>query len=203
MRLAGINVTGPIALKAGGVFKTPHVENLESDCSNFLVEVNRAIRIISALPSRFMLLEKADNNFDHLGNNLAKKIGEGEAVTKFVRAAARDIGHLVEMRNYLEHPNGKKTTITNFQLLPDGRLRPPTWYLTGEPPILIANDMSAMIDLLIEVAEELLIHLVIYRGRERMTFKVQEVPADQTDRDFPVKYKLIAYLKPFRRTRKT
>jgi hypothetical protein len=53
-----------------------------------------------------------------------------------------------------------------------------------------------MIDFLIEVTEELLIHLVIYHGRERMTFNVQEIAPDQIDRDFPMKYKLIAYLRP-------
>ncbi len=194
IRLIGINPAVP-PLQDSRVFKTPHVENLESDCSNFLVEVNRAIRVISALPSQFIPLEKADNNFDHLGKTLAQKIGEHEVVTKFVKAAARDVCRLVEMRNYLEHPKGKKTIINNFQLLPDGKLCPPTWHLSDEPPVPIANDMSAMIDFLIEVAEELLIHLVIYHGRERMTFNVQEIALDQMDRDFPLKYKLVAYLK--------
>jgi hypothetical protein len=202
MRLAGINPTEPIPLKDGRVAKTPHVENLESDCSNFLVEVNRAIRVISALPSLFILLKKTDNNFDHLGKTLADEIGGDEVVTKFVKAAAGEVRHLVEMRNYLEHPNGKRTIINNFQLLPDGRLRPPTWHLSDEPPLPIARDMSAMIDLLIEVTEELLIHLVIYRGRERMIFSVQEITADQMDRDFPVKYKLVAYLKSLRQSEK-
>ncbi len=198
MKMAGISPTEPIPLKDGRVLKTPHVDNLDSDCGNFLVEINRAIRVISALPSLFISLKRTDNNFDHLGKTLAEEIGEDELVTKFVKAAAGDVRHLVEMRNYLEHPDGRRTIINNFQLLPDGRLRPPTWHLSGEPPVHIANDMSAMIDFLIEVSEELLIHLVIYRGRERMIFNVQEATDDQIDRDFPVKYKLVAYLKPFR-----
>jgi hypothetical protein len=189
------NPTVP-SLQGSHVLKTPHVENLESDCSNFLVEVNRAIRAISALPSHFISLRKVDNNFDHLEKTLVQKIGEHEVVTKFVNAAAKDVRHFVDMRNYLEHPKTKRTIINNFQLLPDGKLRAPTWHLSDESPVPIVNDMSAMIDFLIELVEELLIHLVIYHGRERMTFNVQEIAPDQIDRDFPVKYKLVAYLKP-------
>jgi hypothetical protein len=39
----------------------------------------------------------------------------------------------------------------------------------------------------------------MYCGRERFTFAVQETADDQMDRDFPVKYKLLAYLKPFQK----
>ncbi len=178
----------------------PHVENLEADCSTFLVEINHAIKAISSLPSLFVPLERADNNFDHLGERLTKKIGENEAVTKFVKSSAGDISRLVEMRNYLEHPNEKKTVINNFRLLPDGKLSPPAWHLSGETPVQITDDMPAIIDFLIRVSEEMLVHLIMYGGRERFTFAVQETPDNQMDQDFPVKYKLLAYLKPFQKS---
>jgi hypothetical protein len=194
MRLAGIPLEKDRVLKS-----FPHVENLEADCSNFLVEVNRAIRAISGLPSMFIPLERADNNFDHLGERLTEKVGADELVTKFVKANAGDIRHMVEMRNYLEHPIGRRTVINNFHLLPDGKLSPPTWHLSHEAPVQIANDMVATIDFLICVTEEMLVHLITYSGRERFTFNVERTPDDQMDRDFPVKYKLFAYLKPFQK----
>jgi hypothetical protein len=190
MRLAG-------PPEARRVVKTPHVESLEADCGNFLVEINRAIRAISGLPSLFIPLERADNNFDHLGQRLTEKIGANEAVTKFVTSNAGNVRHLVEMRNYLEHPNGRRTVVNNFKLLPDGKLSTPTWHLSGEAPVEIVADMAAMIDLLVSVSEEMLIHLVMYSGRERFVYSVEEIAEDQMDRDFPVKYKLVAYFKPF------
>jgi hypothetical protein len=194
VKLAGI------PFEKGRVLKPfPHVENLEADCSIFLVEANRAIRAISGLPSLFIPLERADNNFDHLGERLTKKLGGDEAVTKLVKSVAGGICRVVDMRNYLEHPNGRKTVINNFQLLPDGRLSPPTWHLSEEAPVEIADDMSAIIDFLIRVSEEMLIHLVMYRGRERFAFNVHETADDRMDRDFPVKYKLFAFLKPFQK----
>jgi hypothetical protein len=43
-------------------------------------------------------------------------------------------------------------------------------------------------------------HLVMYSGRERFAFNVQVTADDQMDSDFPVKYKLLAYLKPVQKT---
>ena len=106
---------------------------------------------------------------------------------------------MADMRNYLEHPKNdeRRTVINNFQLLPDGRLSPPTWHLSGDAPVQIADDMSNIIGFLVRVSEELLVHLVIYCGRERFSFRVRQIADDKMDRDFPVKYCLEAYLKPF------
>ncbi len=105
----------------------PHVENLEADCSTFLVEVNHAIKAISSLPSLFIPLERADNNFDHLGERLTKKIGEDETVTKFVIVMRRRrfLASWI-MRNYLEHTGKREEdVINNFRLSPDvGKLKP-------------------------------------------------------------------------------
>ncbi len=194
VKLIGIPVDSNRVLKS-----FPHVENLESDCSTFLVEANRAIRAISGLPSLFIDLDRADNNFDHLGERLSKKIGPEEEVTKFVKSVAGGICRLVDMRNYLEHPDARRTMINNFKLMPDGRLSPPTWHLSGEPPLQLCDDMFAIIDFLIRVAEEMLIHLVVYSGKERFAFNIQEIADDQMDRDFPVKYKLLAFLQPYQK----
>jgi hypothetical protein len=56
--------------------------------------------------------------------------------------------------------------------------------------------MFALVDFLIRVVEEMLIHLVMYHGRERCMFRVEETPDNQVDIDFPVKYKLLASFKP-------
>ena len=188
-----------IRLEQGRVFNSfPHVDNLEADCSTFLVEANRAIRAISGLPSLFIALERADNNFDHLGDRLAKAVGENQDLTNYVKEVAGGIARIIDLRNCLEHPGERRTIINNFQLLPDGKtLSPPTWHLSGETPEPVVEEMSAIIDFLICVVEVLLIHLVVYSGRKRFAFNVQQIPQDQMDRDFPVKYKILAYLKPF------
>jgi len=174
----------------------PQVDGLEADCGTFLADVNRAVRMVSGLPSLFVPLEKPDNNFDHLQDRLVKEIGENEAVTQLVTAAAPDLRRLVDLRNYFEHPAQRKTVVRNFHVLPEGSVSQPTWNLSGDTPVSILKDMSDATDLLVCVTEELLINLVLYRGRDRFLFNVQETPDDQLDRDFPVKYRVLVFLKP-------
>jgi hypothetical protein len=177
----------------------PHVENLEADCSAFLVEVNRAIKVISGLPSLFIQLERKDRNFDYLGQRLAAKIGADEELTKFVNSVAGDIARLVDLRNFLEHPDKVRTVVNNFKLLPDGTLNPPTWHLSGQAPRPIAAEMVDAIHFLVCVSELMLIYLVMYSGRARFAFSVEEIAEDQRDRDFPVKYKVLAFLKQYKK----
>ena len=186
-----------IPVKGGRVLNPfPQVDDLETDCSSFLVDVNRAIRSISGLPPLFVHLEKSDNNFDHLCERLTKKIGADEILTKFVKTTAPSIRRFVDMRNYFEHPKRRKTIVKNFHLLPNGQVSPPIWHLSDEDNVvLIADDMSAAIDFLTRVSEEMLIHLVVYYGRKHSKFAVQQIPENQIDRDFPVKYKMFAILK--------
>ena len=174
----------------------PQVANLDEDCGTFLLEANRAIRIISGLPALFITLRKADKNFDHLRDRLSKTIGTNEPITKLVAAAAPSITRLVDMRNFFEHPAHRKTIIRNFHVLPDRIVSPPAWQISGDKPIPILKDMLDAIDLLVCVTEELLINLVIYHGRQRFLFTVQAVPADKVDREFPIKYQVTAFFRP-------
>ena len=146
----------------------------------------------------FIALDRADKNFDHLHARLAKTIGGDEPLTKFVETAAPGVCRLADMRNYFEHPTkDHKTIVKNFHLLPDGKVSGPTWHLSGENPVSIGKDMLAAINFLVRVSEEMVIHLVMYRERERFTFSVQEIPANQIDCDFPMKYRVFTSpLKP-------
>ena len=173
----------------------PHVGSLETDCSNFLIEANRTIKAISGLPALFISLDRVDKNFDHLSDRLAKKIGPNEDLTKFVKSAADDIREVIDLRNFLEHPGARKTIIKNFHLTPDGTLTAPTWHLSDKPSSPIAEEMLEIIAGLVRVVEELLLHLVIYSGRERLLFHVQRIPDERIDRDFPIRYKLEAFWK--------
>ena len=173
----------------------PQVEHLESDCSSFLIEANRAIKSISALPALFITLPRVDSNFDHLRKHLADAVGQEEPITKFVESAASEIRWLVEMRNLIEHPTQRKTVIKNFHVLPDGQISSPKWYLEGEAPEPIAEGMQSVVDFLIQVAENMIILLIMQSGKERFTYKVQQIPDNEINRNFPIKYKLSAFFR--------
>jgi hypothetical protein len=192
----GLKQTG-IPIRNGRVLNPlPQVENLEADCGTFLLEANRAIRVISGLPSLFMSLERADKNFDHLHERLSKAIGNDQDLTKFVATTAPVICRLADMRNYFEHPAERRTVVKNIHVLPNGALSSPIWFLSGESPMPIGKDMLALVYFLVRVSEEMLIHLVLYCGRERFAFHVQATPDEQMDPNFPVKYKVLMFFKP-------
>jgi hypothetical protein len=75
--------------------------------------------------------------------------------------------------------------INNFHLQSDGQLSAPTWHLSEKAPVPIAKDMFEIIQGLVLVAEELVLHLVIYSGRERLLFNVQRIPAIRSTATFP------------------
>jgi hypothetical protein len=192
-----VQQAGENVLRGRVLTNFPQVENLELDCTTFLSEANRAIKAISGLPRLLLRLEKTDNNFDHLLNRLKHKVGANETPTRFIESVAPNARRLVDMRNSLEHPEGKKKTlIKNFHLAPDGKMCTPIWSLSCDSPAPIGEDMHRAIEFLVSTAEKLLIELIVFRERDRFEYVVQEIVSEQIDQSFPIKYKLMVYFKP-------
>lgn len=101
-----------------------------------------------------------DTNFDFLSKTLANAIGADDSLTKFVIAYAPSIRHLIELRNFQEHPKEKKTVVTNFTVAADGSIVAPAWNVTGGSPIPLHDDMAQSVAFLVDVAENMLAYLV-------------------------------------------
>lgn len=168
----------------------PQIPNLYIECGTFLVLANRSIKLICELPTLFIDLDRSDSNFDHLGRRLEKAIGPSEPLTEFVKANADSVRHLVDLRNFHEHPGSLKTEIENFSLSPDARIQVPTWHVSNEPPIPIREEMLASIDFLIQLAEMMLIYLVLLRLSKKFPFIVIEIPVGDIDPNVPIRYRL-------------
>jgi hypothetical protein len=87
----------------------PQVPDLDMDCGTFLIQANRAIKLICELPRFFISLDRADSNFDHLGKRLAAILGESTPLTEFVTSNADGIRYLIDLRNFHEHPKEKSS----------------------------------------------------------------------------------------------
>lgn len=79
----------------------------------------------------FLPVPAKDNNFDSLAKTLKEAVGAAAPVAGFVRANAPVARCLIEMRNYQEHPDAKRTVVDNFALLPNGTISLPMWHLAG------------------------------------------------------------------------
>lgn len=168
----------------------PQVSDLDSEATSFLIHAKRAIQSICRLPSLFLQVPPKDSNFDALAKRLSKSIGADAHVTRFVVAKASGIRYLIDLRNNQEHPGAKRTVIQNFAVLPDGAISVPTWNVSGETPQPIREDMQAAAEFLVQVAEALLVHLVMHTVDRRVPYIIQKLDATQVNPKMPIEYRI-------------
>lgn len=171
----------------------PQVQDLDLDCGSFLTQANRAIKLISELPSLFVELERPDSNFDHLSKRLSDALGEISPIATFVRENADAVRYLIDLRNFHEHPKKIRTAVENFKILPDGRVQPPVWYLEGQgaiDPHPIREELEAALTFLRDIAEVMFIHLVMHRVSKKFPYIIQQVPEEKIDPSMPIRYRL-------------
>lgn len=175
-----------------GLNPFPQVQDLEAECGSFLVHANRAIKIISELPSLFLKLDRLDSNFEHLAKRLESAIGKDANLTKFVMEHSVSISNLIELRNFHEHPKskGRKTSIDNFRLMPDSSILSPHWGLSGNVPRPIKEDMLYAISFLTSIAELMLIHLVMQTTSKNFPYIILAIPESEISTSKPIRYKL-------------
>lgn len=177
----------------------PQVPDLDSDCGTFLIQANRAIKLICELPQFFIVLKKADSNFDHLSKRLSTTVGENRPVVEFVKANASGVRYLIDLRNFHEHPKEKRTIVDNFRWMPDAKIRVPMWHLSGQEPRPIKEEMFSALEYLTQIAEAMLIHLVMHRMSKQFPFIVEEIPDKDIDVKNPIKYRLSIDLSKLRK----
>jgi len=176
-----------------GLNPFPQVQDLNTDCGNFLVQVNRTIRLICELPGFFYSLERPDSNFEHLSRRLSAAIDGDSPILKFLNINAEAVRYLIDLRNFHEHPKEIRTIIENFKVLPNGNFQVPVWYLAdGKPaePCPIMEDMIASVHFLTELTETMLIHLVMQRINSNFPFVLPETPEEELNPAIPIKYRL-------------
>lgn len=176
-----------------GLNPFPVVENLERDCSAFLVNVNRAIKQICGIPHLFLELDRSDSNFDHLGKRLSRLLGESAPFTTYVSENSKGIRYLVELRNFDEHPGEKHTQIKNFNVLPNGDIQVPTISLRGgEDPTeyTLKEALEKTVSYLVNVAEAVVTHAVLDGLSNDFPFLVERIPDSEVDESKPIRHRL-------------
>ena len=172
------------------VYPFPQAPELEANATAFLVNAKRAIQSICRLPSLFLSVEPKDTNFDALVKTLSKAAGTSSPVTKFVRSNAAAVRYLIDLRNFQEHPGAKRTIVDNFAVMPDGSVAVPMWYVSGETPRPIRDEMLAAVGFLVQIAEAMLIHLVMGAVSKQIPFVMEEIDDTHVNPKTPIRYRL-------------
>lgn len=172
------------------VVNLPQVEKLGADVTSFLIAAKRAVRSMCQLPSAFAQVSSDDNNFDHLAKHLAAAVGEQDPLTLLVQERAPGIRHLIDLRNFQEHPGERRTVVENFAVLPNGDVAPPMWYVSGDTKRPIAAEMRAAVTFLIETAEELLLSLVDRSVDDRFPLVLLDIEPADRDPVKPIRFRI-------------
>jgi hypothetical protein len=176
---------------ARGLNPFPHVSDLTTDCTTFLIEAKRTIKSICELPAIFFNLPNNDNNFDNLAKSLATILAHDSPLINFITLNAKGIKYIIEMRNFHEHPErNKKTVIENFRCTPNMQISVPQWYITGEEAKPIKEEMEAMVNYLLEIGEAMLIHLVMTTIKKEIPFIIEKIEGSKINPNVPIKYRL-------------
>jgi len=168
----------------------PQVPDLETEATAFLIHAKRAIQTICRLPSKFLPIKAKDSNFDKLLKTLSKAASVSVSLIQFVRDNAAGVRYLIELRNLQEHPNARRTVVDNFKVMPNGSISVPMWYVSGDTPHPVREEMSAAVEFLVQIAEVMLIHLVLGAVNKQIPFVIEKIEAAQVNPARPIKYRL-------------
>jgi hypothetical protein len=173
------------------VVTLPSVVDLQSKAESFLQSAKLAIRETALLVKPFYG-QRLDHRFHKFVAWAAKQFGADDSFTQAVRDREPWVKNVVEMRNAVDHPDdgpGQRLMTQNFNLgWVDDRpgLTDPTWGLSGQPQTAIIKDMSAIVEGVIELGEEVLAALF---SKLKIDFPIMlyEIPADKRDPKCPVR----------------
>jgi hypothetical protein len=169
----------------------PQVPNLEDDASSFLINIKRAIVCICYLASSLLPLPKKDNNLEHLKKSL-KKLNDNryDALIKTTDGFILGTKHLIELRNFQEHPGDKITYIENFTVTPKNEVGYPVWYVKGNDPESIVASMKSAIEFVVTLSESMLVHYLLASTKSKFPQYVEEIPEKDIDPKKPIRYRL-------------
>jgi hypothetical protein len=184
-----------------GLNPFPQVERLDDHCDTYLTHANKAIRTICELPSMFIRLDRTDSNFEHLAKRLAAIPNTDSKFVQFLEGNADRVRYVIDLRNFREHPKDRKTVIRNFGIAPDGRIELPFWRVDNQEPADIKEDMRTICAMLTDLAESMLLFLVMHSVTRVFPFVITETPDAQLDPALPIKYRLGVDMSKLRKDR--
>jgi len=169
----------------------PQVPNLDDDASTFLINIKRAIVSVCYLASLILPLQKKDNNLEHLKKSVNKLNDDKysqliNAIDKFIPGTK----HLIELRNFQEHPGDKITYIDNFTVTAENEIGYPVWYVKGKKPESIIASMKHAVGFVVSMSEAMLAHYLLVSIKSELPFYIEEIPENKIDHKKPIKYRL-------------
>lgn len=169
----------------------PQVENLEDKVSRFLANSKKYIQTLTEI---FNILygENVDGpHFHKIKKILLKQYDKSNRLYKYVEETEPYIESILELRNRIEHPKkGEEFIINNFILLPNKLIQPPEWYINGQEPCPIKEQMVQIVNDLLRFAEEFTLLCILEKIDEKIPYSVVEIPEKNRQVECPIRFNI-------------
>ncbi len=172
----------------------PSVVALQSQAESFLQAAKSAIRETGRLVGTFYQ-EKFDHRYHKIKTWAEQQFGEEDALTQAVTDWERWVKTVIEMRNAVDHPSDKpmgKLVTEDFRLVQADKgyaVSEPRWGLSGGQMRPIVQDMTEIIEGIIELGEEMLAGL-FFKLKHDFPLSLYEIPAEERDPKCPIRLRV-------------
>jgi hypothetical protein len=187
-----------IPLQAGGqAADVPAVVDLDQDAERFLYDAKLALRDIAGL---FLPLHGKEFNhkYQQVRAWAESTFGVEDQLVKALHADAAWIERVINMRNAIEHPTDPHAplTIRNFTLRsagPPWKVDPPSWFMNGDTPTWMLQDMEWIATNLLTFFEDILIDGMHRHSMFPLT--ISEIPETERDAACPIRLRATIEIK--------
>ncbi len=168
----------------------PQINSLDTNATLFLTSAKKSLQRIIDVFCEFYAAKITNPRFDKAKEFLRKHRPDLKNYLAFLDDTEKTVCNILDLRNYQEHPTKeKKTIISNFRLTPKG-IRPPHWYVIGNPEAPIIETMREIIDFLIIFAEANFFFCITDNLGGWIPYCLIEIPEEKRNKDCPIRYQL-------------
>lgn len=169
----------------------PKITNLDEICSRYLFSAKRVIHNCARMVNLFYGTGIDLPRFDKIKNWALRNIGEDSHLYHLASSQEKEIVHILDLRNYLEHPTkDKKTEIKNYALLPNMSINCPQWFVTGENPEYILDGMDRMNRFIFLFSESLFLHSALENASKNYPFVIYQEVEEKVDEKCPILFRM-------------
>lgn len=153
---------------SGHAEQQPYIGDAEPRCKAFMQQADHALgALLEIIQVFYPEIDSAP--WDSLHNKMRWELGEQDGFVKFLKEAIPFFKLVRNTRNCLDHRNLKGVTVKNFEVLPNGQVRPPTIEIdfrgSHHPMVAISVFMKGAIASLAHGFEMMLAHLCNLNSR--------------------------------------
>jgi hypothetical protein len=174
-----------LKVKGNVVSSFPVFQGLPEVAGGFLFNAKQCLQNASEIFNSFFGTSFHGPHF-HKMLSWCKEHLQDSGLTDFLTDYEPRARWITDLRNYFEHPGDKKTEIRDFYWEPEKHsTHLPTWNITGQVGTSISEDSAAIVILLTDVIEALLLLCAIEAAAH---FPYMIVPRSPVKPEMPIRY---------------